>query len=167
MNPKELLKHEGTRKWQEVVAKYVDLSGYKTALDIGTGGGLSSYTIAVNGLGTIISISPESQKNANRFARDTKYENRIKFIKGTSKDFFAKNKSKFNFICIDGSHDYLEVLNDLEESWKILNDKGYIVCDDYGHIKLCKTVGKAIDEWAEKNNLKFEVMNGKAIFHKQ
>ena len=80
MNPKELLKHEGTRKWQEVVAKYVDLSGYKTALDIGTGGGLSSYTIAVNGLGTIISISPESQKNANRFARDTKYENRIKTV---------------------------------------------------------------------------------------
>jgi SAM-dependent methyltransferase len=54
----------------------------------------------------------------------------IKF-KGTTAEFFAQNKEKFDFIYIDASHKKADVALDLEESFKILNHGGVIACDDY------------------------------------
>ena len=54
----------------------------------------------------------------------------IKF-KGKTKDFFAKNSKKFNFIYIDASHKKADVELDLVESFKILDIGGIIACDDY------------------------------------
>ena len=48
----------------------------------------------------------------------------------TSDDFFKQNKSTFDLIFIDGLHVYEQVLKDIENSLKILNDNGVILIHD-------------------------------------
>jgi predicted O-methyltransferase YrrM len=52
-------------------------------------------------------------------------------FKGTTADFFKKNKETFDFIYIDASHKKSDVADDLLESFNILNVDGIIACDDY------------------------------------
>lgn len=164
---KETLKHEGTRKWQDVVCNYAQASHYSKALDIGTGGGISAYSIATSGHGLIVSVGVHTKTSAEQLAEQHGYKDRITFLDMTSDEFFKNNTDTFDFISVDGSHEYEDVLKDLENAWSVLNQGGYMVCDDYGHPKLKKQVGKAIDEWAKKLNLKFEVKNDKAVFYKK
>ena len=48
----------------------------------------------------------------------------------TSDDFFKQNKKKFDLIFIDGLHIYEQVLKDIENSLKILNENGVILIHD-------------------------------------
>ena len=48
----------------------------------------------------------------------------------TSDDFFKQNKSTFDLIFIDGLHVYEQVLKDIENSLKVLNDNGVILVHD-------------------------------------
>ena len=48
----------------------------------------------------------------------------------TSDDFFKQNKSIFDLIFIDGLHVYEQVLKDIENSLKVLNDNGVILIHD-------------------------------------
>ena len=48
----------------------------------------------------------------------------------TSDDFFKQNKSSFDLIFIDGLHVYEQVLNDIENSLKVLNGNGVILIHD-------------------------------------
>ena len=48
----------------------------------------------------------------------------------TSDDFFKQNKSTFDLIFIDGLHIYEQVLKDIENSLKVLNDNGVILIHD-------------------------------------
>ena len=48
----------------------------------------------------------------------------------TSDDFFKQNKSPFDLIFIDGLHVYEQVLKDIENSLKVLNDNGVILIHD-------------------------------------
>ena len=48
----------------------------------------------------------------------------------TSDDFFKQNKSTFDLIFIDGLHVYEQVLKDIENSLKVLNDNGIILIHD-------------------------------------
>tara|TARA_Y100000741_G_C18171633_1_gene525500 strand:+ start:232 stop:912 length:681 start_codon:yes stop_codon:yes gene_type:complete len=51
-------------------------------------------------------------------------------IRSTSNDFFSKNKNFFDIIFIDGLHHYNQVLNDINNSLKILNKNGFILVHD-------------------------------------
>jgi hypothetical protein len=48
----------------------------------------------------------------------------------TSDEFFSQNEEMFDVIFIDGLHHADQVLKDIENSLKILNPNGYIVCHD-------------------------------------
>lgn len=48
----------------------------------------------------------------------------------TSDEFFEMNQQTFDIIFVDGLHISEQVTKDLENSLKILNDDGYIVCHD-------------------------------------
>ena len=48
----------------------------------------------------------------------------------TSDDFFKQNKNTFDLIFIDGLHVYEQVLKDIENSLKVLNDNGVILIHD-------------------------------------
>ena len=51
-------------------------------------------------------------------------------FKGTSNDFFKKNKSNFDCIFIDGLHEYKQVKKDILNSIKFLNKNGTIILHD-------------------------------------
>lgn len=48
----------------------------------------------------------------------------------TSDEFFANNKKTFDLIFVDGLHEANQVLKDIENSLKVLNKDGLIVCHD-------------------------------------
>jgi hypothetical protein len=48
----------------------------------------------------------------------------------TSDQFFEQNNSTFDFIFIDGLHEEEQVMKDILNSLKVLNEGGYIVCHD-------------------------------------
>jgi hypothetical protein len=48
----------------------------------------------------------------------------------TSDEFFEQNNQKFDIIFIDGLHLHEQVYKDINNSLKVLNDGGYIVCHD-------------------------------------
>jgi hypothetical protein len=51
-------------------------------------------------------------------------------IRDTSDNFFINNKEKFDIIFIDGLHHYEQVIKDIYNSLKILNDNGHILIHD-------------------------------------
>ena len=58
-------------------------------------------------------------------------DNRLKKIKNTSNDFFSNNFQSFDLIFVDGDHSSGQVKKDINNSWKILNNGGYLILDDY------------------------------------
>jgi SAM-dependent methyltransferase len=53
----------------------------------------------------------------------------------TSDDFFKINKDTFDIIFVDGLHHADQVYRDIENSLKVLNPGGYIICHDMNPIK--------------------------------
>ena len=77
-------------------------------------------------------------KNSNmenvfeRFKKNSfNFSNSISINRTTSKEFFKKNKKKFDLIYIDGSHHYLDVKEDLINSINFINNNGIIILDDF------------------------------------
>jgi predicted O-methyltransferase YrrM len=71
---------------------------------------------------------------------------------------------KFDMIHIDAAHEYDPVKRDIEDYWKLLDDGGVMVCDDY-------SIGwpgvyQAINEFVEKNNIRFESYGPKGVLYK-
>lgn len=76
-------------------------------------------------------------------------------IKGSSLievDQFKDNSLKFVFI--DSSHEYDDVKNELEKWYPKIKAGGVLAGHDYHHQGLWAGVGKAVDEFCEKNNIK-------------
>ncbi len=60
----------------------------------------------------------------------SEFNNFFKYKK-TSDDFFKTNNKKFDVIYIDGYHKGSQVYKDFKNSWKVLNENGVIIFDDY------------------------------------
>lgn len=166
LNIAEQMKHIPTREWHDVVFKYAKLSNYQKALDIGTGSGLSAYSIANAGTGIIVSVDILTPKSAEQIAEAEGFKSRVTFLTMDSATFWIRNSHSFDFICIDGSHKKADVFEDAEKAWKFLNQGGYIVFDDYAHPRLKEDVGVSVDAFAKKYNLTLIKESGKAIVHK-
>jgi len=94
-----------------------------------------------------------------------------KFI-GTSREFFLKNKKTFSIIYIDGNHFFDEVLHDLDNGWKFLQNDGIMIIDDYGwnwYKKPIDNPGYAINIFLKKNykNLKILEMRKQVVIQKR
>ena len=72
-------------------------------------------------------IETNFDKNTRIYQRG----NRLKKIKNTSNVFFSNNLQSFDLIFIDGDHSSEQVKKDINNSWKILNNGGYLILDDY------------------------------------
>lgn len=167
LNPNEQYAHKETGLWHDVLRKYAQMSNYGRALDIGTAAGLSLFTIIQAGTGKVVSVGDKGQQGASQLAQQYGYVDRIELYQMKSQDFWKVNEDTFDFISIDGSHEYEDVLVDAREAWKVLNQGGYIVFDDFAHHKLGKQVGKAVNEWAGEAKILVTIENGKAIAHKE
>ena len=63
--------------------------------------------------------------------RNYRINKRLIKIKDSSDNFFYNNSQKFDLIFVDGDHSSEQVKKDLYNSWKILNNGGYLILDDY------------------------------------
>lgn len=85
------------------------------------------------------------------------YGDRFNLVIGDSSTNLLKENGTFDYIYIDGDHDYQPVVKDLEAAHKKLEKGGVIVCDDYGNP--CG-VKQAVDEFCEKYGYSLEAMHG-------
>ena len=58
--------------------------------------------------------------------------NQVEILKNDFEEAFSKLENiKFDFIYIDGNHQYKFVKYDIENYYKLLNKSGYLIGDDY------------------------------------
>ena len=88
----------------------------------------------------------------------------VEILKMTSEEALSKLENiKFDFIYVDGNHQYKFVKYDIENYFKLLNDSGYLVGDDYR----IDSVKKAVDDFLQNNKTKnFFVKNDQFILRK-
>ena len=89
----------------------------------------------------------------------SKFKKNIKIIQGdTNKILHEINLKNIDFIFIDGGHDYKTVKNDLEQSFKMINKKGTILCDDW-NLSQALGVREAIKDFSKEKNINFEIVH--------
>ena len=82
----------------------------------------------------------------------SKFKNNVSLIKGNSNFLLKKiEMSKIDYVFLDGGHDYITVINDLNSCIDVIKNNGTILCDDYD-LSYAPGVKKAIDEFVLKNN---------------
>ena len=89
----------------------------------------------------------------------SKFKKNIKIIQGdTNKILHEINLKNIDFIFIDGGHDYKTVKNDLEQSFKIINKNGTILCDDW-NLSQALGVREAIKDFSKEQNINFKIVH--------
>ena len=89
----------------------------------------------------------------------SKFKKNIKLIEGdTNKIFHNIDLKNIDFIFIEGGHDYKTVKNDLEQSYKIINKTGTILCDDW-NLSQALGVREAIIDFSRERNVNFEIVH--------
>ena len=89
----------------------------------------------------------------------SKFKKNIKIIQGDTNQILQEASLKnIDFIFIDGGHDYKTVKNDLEESFKIINKNGTILCDDW-NLSQALGVREAIKDFSKEKNIDFEIVH--------
>ncbi len=89
----------------------------------------------------------------------SKFKKNIKLIEGdTNKIFHNIDLKNIDFIFIDGGHDYKTVKNDLEQSYKIINKTGTILCDDW-NLSQALGVREAIIDFSRERNVNYEIVH--------
>ena len=98
------------------------------------------------------------EKNFDKNVLD--FKNRVTKSKAKSKKFFEENRRKFDFIYIDGSHYYDDVLNDAKEGFKILKEDCYMLLDDcdWNFYEYGKNPINAINLFLKLNKEKIEII---------
>jgi hypothetical protein len=87
-----------------------------------------------------------------------KFEKKTELIKDNSNSALKKiDMSQVDYVFLDGGHSYNTVKNDLNYSKPVIENNGTILCDDYD-LHFAPGVKKAVDEFVEINNLKFEFL---------
>ena len=87
---------------------------------------------------------------------------RVEKQKLSSDIFFEKNNEFFDLIYIDGDHQTDQVNKDINNAWKILNDGGYLILDDYTwwwYNDLNKNPASAINNFIYNNISSIDVEN--------
>ena len=88
-----------------------------------------------------------------------KFKENIHLIKGNSNAVLKKiDMSKIDYVFLDGGHDYETVKNDLNCCSGVIDNNGTILCDDY-NLSYAPGVKKAIDEFVEVKNYRFEILH--------
>lgn len=87
---------------------------------------------------------------------------RVEKQKLSSDFFFEKNNKFFDLIYIDGDHQTDQVNKDINNAWRVLNDGGYLILDDYTwwwYNDLKKNPASAINNFIYNNINSIDVEN--------
>ena len=105
----------------------------------------------------IIKLDPYSLESVLKLLK--KFRENINIIKGDSNVVLKEISIIFDYVFLDGGHEYKTVRNDLNNLTKVINDGGVILCDDYylsyGGVK------KAIDEYVTQNSFNLKIFNSR------
>lgn len=143
-------KYEITQNWflnseLRIFSKdYISKSQKNCILEIGSYEGMSAIFFSNNYLlhpeSTLTCVDPHREtpnipkEVKGRFLRNiekSKNFEKVNYLNMESDDFFHSNTKKFNFIYIDGNHEYRQVFRDLNNSSKVITDDGIIWLDDF------------------------------------
>lgn len=98
-----------------IINKYIIKFGYKKYLEIGIQHGINFKAVKCKDK---VGVEPEKLYEDDRV------------LKTTSDTFFEYNKDKFDIVFIDGLHHAEQVKKDIENSLKVLNKDGVVICHD-------------------------------------
>ena len=96
-----------------------------TCVDTWEGSGRQSPENLDDDIITFNTVEKNFDKNIFEF------QNRVIKNKIKSRMFFKANKKKFDFIYVDGSHYYDDLLTDAKEGFETLKKNSYMLFDDY------------------------------------
>ena len=113
-------------------------------LEIGSFEGISAIYFIKNFKNSFLTcVDPFTGSDEHQYIRDksileqsfdfnmNEFTGKFEKIKSKSENFFTSNQNMFDFIYIDGSHEYFDVYNDAIYSFKFCKKGGYLVFDDY------------------------------------
>jgi len=72
-------------------------------------------------------------KHIEKFLNNIRYDGEVKFLDGDSKYMIPTLDDKFDLILVDGDHSYEGAYTDLNNTWKLLEEGGFLVFDDITH----------------------------------
>ena len=190
-------KHQNYLKLKKTTTDYFSINAYYwntilkknfkkfSYLELGSWEGNSAlYILKNHSTKKIVCVDPwdkdkifrksNKRKIFNRFINNLKnFKNRYSYFRMTSDKFFLKNNKSFDVIYVDGWHSTWQVSKDIKNSWKILNNNGIIICDDYfygGNNKNDKHIpALAINNFIRENKKKLKIIyvNNNQIFLKK
>lgn len=103
----------GTQSRMDLIQRFIDVNQYQSYLEIGVSKGLCWNVITAPKKTGVDPFSPIPE-----------------VIKQHSDQFFAQNNHTYDIIFIDGDHQYDQVIKDINNAWRCLNDKGVIILHD-------------------------------------
>ena len=89
-----------------------------------------------------------------------KFKKNIKLIEGNSNRILKKISEDYDYIFLDGGHDYQTVKNDLVNLTKLISNGSLVLCDDY-NLTYAPGVKKAIDEYVFEKKFKLRILNSR------
>jgi len=151
----------------ESLKRWLSTQNFRRGVEIGFAWGMSATAYLETQTSMLISIDiNDDQGKADGINRV--FPGRWKLILGDSSTTLRWLPGMYDYIYIDGDHDYQPVLMDLIAANSKLDNGGVIVCDDYGNP--CG-VKQAVDEFCEKFNYDLEPMpdnpNGGVILRRR
>ena len=106
----------------------------------------------------IIRLDPYSHQSVLKLL--IKFEKNINIIKGNSNMILKEIPSKFDYVFLDGGHEYKTVKNDLNNLIQVINNGGIILCDDY-NLSYAPGIKKAIDDYVREKNFNLKILNSR------
>jgi len=74
-----------------------------------------------------------NHKHIETFLKVIGYDGEVKFLDGDSKYMIPTLNEKFDLILVDGDHSYKGAYTDLQNTWRLLKEGGFLVFDDVTH----------------------------------
>lgn len=113
-----------------------------SALEIGCAWGFSTLALLEAGAKNLMSVDPNLNAHGEREAIANGYGDKYAWSRTRSHEFWDENPTaSFDLIYVDGSHLYVDVVNDLYEAWKRLDSPGLLMIDDWEHKKNIQAEG--------------------------
>lgn len=143
------------------LAQFINERGYKTGIEIGTAyGGLANHLMENCKLDLLITIDPYKyyppmpglfdQEDYDMVKEQTterlSKHPQVRMKRMTSKEFYATRPLSFDFIFIDGLHEYDTIKWECEWYQFLLTKGGALMGHDYN---VFEDVNKAVDEFAK------------------
>jgi hypothetical protein len=98
---------------RHIINKLIEKNNYKSYVEIGVRKG---WTFRKINCSKKVGVDPDPRPDVTHVM--------------TSDEFFMINKEKFDIFFIDGLHEKVQVLRDIENALHFLNDGGTVVCHD-------------------------------------